>query len=363
MDDDEEDYERFDWTDIEPIAQNDGDNPLVQIMYSQDYVKATGLLRAVMAKNERTPRVLALTEAVIEMNPAHYTVWHYRLETLRALTPEAVPKDHWLPSIFTAQVNKDFPVGNAGESLEGILIEDYEWLNSTTMQTAKNYQIWHYRQCLKPSGSNSDFANLYFAMERYIVELILNDEAKNYHAWSHLQWVVNNTPEEFQMSFEEEITFIEWLLSQDVFNNSAWSYRFFILSRSLPFFNEPILSKEIQYCQFAISEAPQNESVWNYLVALYDKYFTGEEKEKEAQKQLEELCLKYAPIDTEEDDSQTSESVFRSTHALEILVTVYEKQKRIGQARKTLALLQTYLPMRKGYLSYRAHQLDAISAN
>ena len=352
----------FDWTDVKPIVQDDGDNPLVQILYTPEYVKATELLRAVMAKGELSPRVLALTEAIIKMNPAHYTVWHYRLETLRAIKPNDVPRDHWLASVFKEQVNPDFDVSEAFESLDGLIVEDYEWLNETTKRTAKNYQIWHYRQCLQPSGTNSHFAQLYYAMERYVVELVLSDDAKNYHAWSHLQWVVKNTPQEFESTVEEEITYIEWLLSQDVYNNSAWSYRFFIISRAFPSFNEAITQTEIHYCQFAITEAPQNESAWNYLVAFYEKFFVGEEKEKQAQRELEEFCLKFAPIDADE-DSLTEEAVYQSTHALEILVSIYEKQKRTGEARKALALLQTYIPMRKGYWTYRMHQLDNILVN
>lgn len=349
----------FEWTDVQPIAQNDGEKPLVQIMYSPEYVKATDLLRAVMASNEKSQRALALTEAVIKMNPAHYTVWHYRLEILRALKPEDIPKENRLPAIFSQQVNHEFDVGGAEKDLEGLTIEDYKWLNTVTMSTAKNYQIWHYRQCLKPTDSNAEYANLFYAMERFMVEQVLSDEAKNYHAWSHLQWIVKNTPEEFSVSLQEEITFVEWLLSQDVYNNSAWSYRYFVFTRNVPSFDEGLLSSEIQYCQFAISEAPQNEAAWNYLVALYEKYYTGTEREEEALADLEKLCLKLSPLDSEQD----AESVFRSTHALEALINVYEKQKRIPQARRTIALLETYIPMRQGYWSYRMHQLDNISVN
>lgn len=348
----------FDWSDVNPIAQNDGESPLVQIMYNMSYVKATGLLRAVMAAGELSPRVLALTEAIIQINPAHYTVWHYRLETLKALKADAVPKERWLPSLFHTYVNEEFDVKDAYEYVNGLLLEDYEWLNETTKKTAKNYQIWHYRQCLKPTVDHPVYTNIYFAMERYIVELILSDEAKNYHAWSHLQWIVKNTPKEFQLTVEEEITYIEWLLNQDVYNNSAWSYRFFIVS--LAPFSESLVNKEIKYCQFAISESPQNESAWNYLVALYDKFFTGDKKEKEAQKQLEALCLKFAPVN---DDSITAEAVFRSTHALETLVDIYEKQHKVAQARKALALLETYIPMRKGYWTFRAEKLGSIPVN
>ena len=64
------------WADIEPLPQDDGGlHPLAAIAYTEEYSEAMGYLRAVMARNEFSDRVLALTEHIISMNPAHYTVW------------------------------------------------------------------------------------------------------------------------------------------------------------------------------------------------------------------------------------------------------------------------------------------------
>ena len=65
-----------DWDDVVPVAQDDGGaNPLAVIAYSEEYTEAMSYLRAVMAKDEKSDRVLSLTEDIIKMNPAHYTVW------------------------------------------------------------------------------------------------------------------------------------------------------------------------------------------------------------------------------------------------------------------------------------------------
>lgn len=65
-----------DWADIIPIPQDDGGpNPLAAIAYTDEYSEAMSYLRAVMAQEEKSARVLALTEDIIGMNPAHYTVW------------------------------------------------------------------------------------------------------------------------------------------------------------------------------------------------------------------------------------------------------------------------------------------------
>lgn len=343
-------YKDYEWDDVKPIAADEDKDALVQIMYSDAYKHTTGLLRAVMATGEASERVLDLTSDVISMNAAHYTVWHHRLQTLIALRDQGICLDqpNCLPVLFLQALG-----GQADDELEVDLtrevVEDYEWLNQVTLDTAKNFQIWHYRQCLMPKDVTTMFARMYFKMERYVVEMVLGDEPKNYHAWSHLQWVVRHTPKEFAVPVEEEIQYAEYMLSQDVYNNSAWSFRFFTLERAEP--TEEMLQAELAYAQFAITEVPQNEAAWNFIVAVYEKYYTGA-KAAEGQKQLEELCLKMAPVDDEA-------AVFRSTHALETLADLYEAQGRLEQARKTLALLQTYIPMRKGYWSFRMHQLTA----
>jgi protein farnesyltransferase/geranylgeranyltransferase type-1 subunit alpha len=65
------------WADIVPLPQDDGPGqPLAAISYTDEYSDAMSYLRAVMAKNEMSERVLDLTEDIIGMNPAHYTVWY-----------------------------------------------------------------------------------------------------------------------------------------------------------------------------------------------------------------------------------------------------------------------------------------------
>lgn len=63
------------WTDITPLPQDDGEQPLAQIAYTDEYSEAMSYLRAIQAKEEMSERALAITEHIIDMNPAHYTVW------------------------------------------------------------------------------------------------------------------------------------------------------------------------------------------------------------------------------------------------------------------------------------------------
>ena len=53
------------WKDIEPLPQDDGGmHPLAAIAYTEEYSEAMGYLRAVMANNEFSERVLGLTEHI-----------------------------------------------------------------------------------------------------------------------------------------------------------------------------------------------------------------------------------------------------------------------------------------------------------
>lgn len=64
------------WADVTPLPQDDGGpNPLAQISYTDGYSEAMSYLRAVMATNEMSERVLKLTGDIIDLNAAHYTVW------------------------------------------------------------------------------------------------------------------------------------------------------------------------------------------------------------------------------------------------------------------------------------------------
>lgn len=66
--------------------------------------------RALVAKEERSERVLDLTETIIRMNPAHYTIWQYRMSTLLHL----------------------------GQDLQAEL----ELMNEFARENLKSYQVW-----------------------------------------------------------------------------------------------------------------------------------------------------------------------------------------------------------------------------
>ena len=57
--------EHPEWADVVPIPQRESAEPVVQILYDNEYSDAMGLLRALMLKGELSPRALHLTTIII----------------------------------------------------------------------------------------------------------------------------------------------------------------------------------------------------------------------------------------------------------------------------------------------------------
>eukprot|EP01062_Namystynia_karyoxenos_P074201 TRINITY_DN71049_c0_g1_i1.p1 TRINITY_DN71049_c0_g1~~TRINITY_DN71049_c0_g1_i1.p1 ORF type:complete len:426 (+),score=143.58 TRINITY_DN71049_c0_g1_i1:95-1279(+) len=230
-------HAREDWSDVVPLPQMDGERPVVAIQYSAKFQECHDYFRAVMAAGEHSQRALALTADVIACNPANYTAWKYRRDCLIAI----------------------------GGDIEQELAMVQEMLG----RWPKNYQIWHHRrELLNVLGQPGDEAG--------VVCGVLAGDAKNIHAWGHLRWVCVRFN-----CWEGQIEMTEALLEEDVRNNSAWSYRYFLvdtlelgLNPSVPLEDGPpsaedaaqVRLRECRWCCERLRLAPGNEAAHNYLI-------------------------------------------------------------------------------------------------
>ncbi|KAF3929026.1 hypothetical protein ABW20_dc0101664 [Dactylellina cionopaga] len=225
------------WADVTPLPQDDGENPLAQIAYHPEYSLAMSYLRAVMAANDHSPRVLNLTADIINMNAAHYTVWGYRFKTLMSLDQSTTLED---------------------EKISWSWRKELEWVQSIAKRYEKNYQIWHHRQLIIDHLNDS-------TGERARTEEMFALDSKNYHVWTYRQWLTKR----FSLFDDEELAMTARLLEEDVRNNSAWNHRYFVVFGKLGTENpaEGVVEREVGFAKEAILKAPQNPSPWNYLKA------------------------------------------------------------------------------------------------
>ncbi|KAL4878451.1 hypothetical protein BJY04DRAFT_196040 [Aspergillus karnatakaensis] len=332
------------WSSIQPIPLNDGSEsgaaPLATIAYSDEYIEATSYLRAVMAINEMSERALALTEEIISMNPAHYTVWIYRAKIIFAL-------------------NKD-------------LTEELEWLNRVSLKYLKNYQIWHHRQVLM--SSREHFQTLPPKEMDFLMEMFAQD-SKNYHVWTYRHWLVRH----FELwDSPREIADINSLINSDVRNNSAWNHRYML--RFGPRSNEPdagmvnansspsamgrlavvdedLVDEELQYAQTQIIRSPENRSPWSYARGVL----------RAASRPLSEW-FEFAQrfvIDKLDDEGRVVDVDVKSSHAVEWLADYFveaspsAKDKQDEAVRMLNLLKDKYDPIRRNYWDYRIRNVLA----
>lgn len=244
--------------DLTPVPQDDGPHPVCSIAYSEDFVCAYDYLRAALRSDELSERFLRLTGLCLKLNPANYTVWHYRRKILSALSTSK-----------EGGKGKD----DGGFFEPSLVASDLLLAAKLGGGNPKNYQIWYHRRALlEPSfekaGAKDDEEVLRAAREELsYVRTVLGEDAKNYHAWSHRQWI-NRTIDSSPL-WSEEKDFTHALISDDPRNNSAWNQRWFVMHYGL---NVPLKPGDAMLeCQYTLQAAaldPHNESPWRYLIGV-----------------------------------------------------------------------------------------------
>lgn len=328
MDSDEEEQriplsQRPEWSDVIPVQQDDGPNPVVPIAYKEDFRETMDYFRAVYISDERSPRSLRLTAEAIHFNPGNYTVWHFRRLILEALNCS--------------------------------LHDELDYIERFAKSNSKNYQIWHHRRWVAEKlGTDAATKELEFTKK------ILSIDAKHYHAWSHRQWVLQALG-----GWEGELDYCQQLLEDDIFNNSAWNQRHFVITRS-PFLGglEAMREFEVSYTIKAIRANPENESPWRYLRGLYQH----DTEALISSLQIPSLCVEVL--------SAKNNFIFALSLILDLLCHGFNPSEEMKNAVQVLknsdsqpsdlsladticGILESVDPMRKNYWAWRKQRLAA----
>ncbi|KIW26442.1 uncharacterized protein PV07_09536 [Cladophialophora immunda] len=337
------------WKDVVPIplidgppGQKDPGPALATIAYSVRYSEAMSYLRAVMAANEFSRRALDLTEDIIGMNPAHYTVWLYRAKILRSL---------W---------------DKEGVSVEDGVGEELEWLEGVSERNLKNYQIWHHRQLLV------SLLPTFPANEPEFITHILSFDAKNYHVWTYRQWLCRRFPDPL-LTTDAELRAVDALIHEDVRNNSAWNHRYFVCFGAEELaaienspgggirkdvlasgggglvVDEDVVAREVNYAKDHIAAAPQNPSPWNYLRGVLKRAAIPVTD-------LQVFCEGF--VGGKDADLLSDSGAVRSSHAIDWLADIYRLDGKVERSKACLdALGSKWDPIRRKYWDWRAKQL------
>lgn len=144
-------------------------------------------------------------------------------------------------------------------ALQADLGAELNFIRQVTAETPKNYQLWQHRQLILQRLSAPEVAEA----DLEETKGVLLEDAKNIHCWQYRQWLIDF----FQLNRDKELCFVDELLAEDVYNNSAWNHRAFLLRNNNSINNNN--SECLDWCFSKLTkETADNECFWNYLASL-----------------------------------------------------------------------------------------------
>ncbi|SCV67471.1 BQ2448_5082 [Microbotryum intermedium] len=337
------------WQDLEPIPQKDAPHALVPIAYAEPYRDAMDTFRSLVQKAEMSTRGVELTEALIRMNPGHYSIWAYRAQTLLAIKAD--------------------------------LTKELDLMDELIKEHLKSYQVWQHRRTIVIALDSS-------SREIPFTTRALAFDAKNYHTWAYRQWallhfftssdtaIANSTSEPDQdvasastaqqdrhrssKVWDDELKYTQELLDKDVRNNSAWNHRFWVgFESGMGGDLEEVLERELRYVKDKLALSPNNPSAWNYLRGILKHTSTPLSTLSAF---VRPLALGQRETATSPTDSTISEGAeLLSWLAIEFLADVVAQEAKTNRDGEKAGESAAFDPIRTNYWLYRAEQVESVA--
>ncbi|KAJ7273233.1 rab-protein geranylgeranyltransferase [Mycena rebaudengoi] len=227
----------------------------------KDYLALTADVLSRKASNDWSRDAFNVTTNILQVNPEFYTAWNYRRNILlRGIFPESSP----------AEINE-------------LLLEDLALTTVALKMHPKVYWIWNHRRwCLEnvPDGPTDDNPNGWrqtnWDRELFLVDKMLDADARNFHAWTYRRYVLVNMP--VPRTETAELAYTTRKIESNFSNFSAWHQRSKLLtslwgSGKLDCFQIKGGRKLVRNAMYT---DPNDQSVW-----IYHRWLIGAGDNKE----------------------------------------------------------------------------------
>ncbi|KAJ7470311.1 rab-protein geranylgeranyltransferase [Mycena latifolia] len=231
----------------------------------KEYLALTADVLSKKASDDWSREAFNLTTRVLQINPEFYTVWNYRRNILlHGIFPESSPTE-----------------------INDLLTEELSMTTAALKMHPKVYWIWNHRRwCLAnvPDGPGTDtegdlngWRKTYWDRELFVVDKMLDADARNFHAWTYRRYVLAGMP--VARPETAELAYTTRKIESNFSNFSAWHQRTKLLS-SLWGSGKLDYSKskeeEFDLVRNAMYTDPDDQSVW-----IYHRWLMGAGDDKE----------------------------------------------------------------------------------
>lgn len=176
-----------------------------------------------------------------------------------------------------------FEENSSPQAMNDLLAAELSFTTAALRQHPKVYWIWNHRRwCLEnvPDGPGSEgqdedpqgWRKANWAKEMFVVEKMLDADARNFHAWSYRRYVLESMPE--KRSPEDEIAYTKRKIESNFSNFSAWHQRSKVYGAMWESEDTQTIKKtkdrEFELVQHALYVDPNDQSGW-----LYHRWLIG----------------------------------------------------------------------------------------